>query len=652
VNAIVVNESTVSLKGQGQVANATFPVYLPAGASIRSSSTTFETPESPLEAPTNVTFEPPGSGTPLWQWGGQFGESAVQTQFSVSNSSGSTVITLPNASLTGGSANLRSIHGTLSGTYSLSLAVGLDTLFARNGSKPFLPFGPLSWATDNTPSVHNKNTTITAISAAPDGPSSEILATGDNYGFLSIYSLAPGGTGGTVLNQALVSNTTVSAIVQRDVYGNGFPTTIATCAQNIYLAGQGISGQWGAPSILSLHDPGGGPDPTAVAASGMYMSGVPTVVAIGSDKDMFYSTYTSTGWNNPLTLLTHLPSTATSMSTEMLANQTAEIAVGSGNNVQLYLMNLSSPLLLYQNMSLPTGVYAAQLNLNSTGQGLLVLGSDHLVYRASAPEWTLAQIPMAGEGWTGSWLGDFGGTDIGVVAANGTVDLLNSPFGATTSLVNVTQAGAGYSPIGAVQLASVYGVGEPDVMISTGRSVLAAQYAPTFNQTVLGAWNTVVQEMVESGIAQQWKSLVDGNVVYNVPIYLAVHEGGAILYGAYSTWNYSLTVNTTSYMHSVVPSGLVNPSKTYVTFAFQSQTPGQIHFITSLTYSVPTPPTPPTPANKFTAFFSAYWLWIVLVLAAAGAVFFALGNLGYFAHHRSGGSQVRARSSRSSKDDK
>lgn len=182
------------------------------------------------------------------------------------------------------------------------------------------------------------------------------------------------------------------------------------------------------------------------------------------------------------------------------------------------------------------------------------------------------------------------------------------------------------------QLASVYAFGEEDALAAYGKGIYSSEYSPTFNATSLGNLENITQDAIPGSPLSKDS---DGNPQVSIPVSLTVHGGTAEFRGIRIGYNYTRTLNVTSWIHSEIPSNHSRGGIENYTLEGVSARAGIVHFSLQVTFYVPVPPTPPSLPSQVSTFFSKYSLDMVLVLVVSGAALAGLGLARYHSRARS-----------------
>ena len=575
-------------------------------------------------------------GPSLWHWSGDFG---LQSRFvegatiEADNGTQSASLQLPPANVTSALVHLASVGPDFSGNYSISLALGSGTIFSQSGSSLFTPFEQLPWTAETSPVVQ--------VAGQVSGNGTQILAEGTEIGNLTIYQVNPGLAGVPIDSRTLVAGFPITSILVAPLFANGAICVVAASAGFLFvISPPSASGQkWTETAIRVPPLPSGSDSTISGLAVSSPVGGQSQILAIDSEGTVYSSAWypggPSAGWSSPMGAILHAPQGSVHSMAEGYRNSSSPLlGIGGLGQVQLYTMNQSTPSLM-TNLSLPASTAAVALRFNSTATGLLVAGSDGILYAFHEP-WTgpPSTVTLPGGAPLGLDYDEVGGMDMAVVSqANQGVAAILSPWSPQVSSIKQTGQFTQVQGVGTPVFASVLGSSEADVLIPVGESLFAARSTVFFNSTWIdlsGVLSSVLTTMPQTTDAS-------GNPVEILPLTLTASTGMVRLSSLLVSYNYSRELNLNSMLSPYYSSS--DAKSPLPALEISAESPGEASV--SLSVSFLEPP-PQNLLFGFPHYLSIAGVWAVGILALAGSVLVGLGLRQYNRNPHRGTGQLPA----------
>lgn len=591
-------------------ATTTVPVPLVVGSGEQISQATVLI-STPAVGGTGATFASMGvSGTPrLWTWPSALGVSTIPT-LSVHNGTLGGTIMVPPSTVYSGSALLESLSGELRGDYTLSLSLGSQSLVNRSGLIGFSSPTVLPWLENTDP--------ITSVVLGPSTNGSQLLAVGDEQGYLQVYSMEPDGAGLPVFSNPVAPPEPLQSIAFVDVKNNGVYSILTSDGKTIQLIAPGAAGPWNVLNLLSQS--------TALAGTTLIHeeNGRAAIVGAGLTQTLVISNDTGTGpaggWENPLVPLATLPGTPSGIRSATLSNGSSELGVSVGGAVEIYSFQ-STGMAFLHSVTLPLGVAVNDFEFGQGGIGVLIAGSDGKLYVASAPAWQ--SVDSSSISSDSPLLGVARATSDNnslAIDATGSFRLIRNVFDSQpppSQLLGMISQPSGGETLG---FGSFYGTGEEDAYVAGGANLWVVENESVFNSTTLPLWGHDFQNAINSSTSETDSY---GNLVKAIPYSLSVGGGGAQLVGATAYYNYTFSVDAT---HPVESFHSNFPRSKILNLTLAAKSPGYLHFEVIITTStIP----PPTLWSNLATWMAHSLQYILVATLLMGVAVFTLGSLKY-----------------------
>lgn len=542
---------------------------------------TLETPSRGQPFPENLSVTLGSNANPSWVWPASLGSwGLVGSTPPLVSTNGSQVVTLslPRSTIVGGSASIMSVSGPLVSPYSLTFSVGSELALTRNSSAGWLPFSQLSWTQTGNGSI--------ALTSAQMPNGTSVLGLGESTGFLDVFSYTPGSPGELVFRADISAPDPLSVLCAGDLSNQGIPTILAAAGPVVSVITPSQGGVWSQHPILV--DPFSNKSPSVQAMVAAPMNTGASSIVVSTDA----STLEISNWSNggtgvvgwsPFQRLATLPSDSNSVASALSPTGTTWIAAADDSGVSLFSLNHSG-MLGSQLVGLPNGVHANGVALNSTGLGLLIAGSDGILYRATWPTWTVTPVMLPDGGrailsvvMERATPGDIALASVG----DNRVFVVVDPFSAPNPLATTDSLPTG-NDVGFLAIGSIFGRSEPDLLALSGTGVWSAEAEQMFQSAAVAGWTTDLQ-----GALSQLSPSIDayGNALVDVPLALTVHGGAAELENPMVLYNASIVVDVTKDIATAVSASRGSGGRPQL--VIDEGTPGSIHVELTAYYKLP-----------------------------------------------------------------
>ncbi len=577
-----------------------------------SGSLSLSTPASPRSGPANLSISD-GRQT-LFQWPDRFGVDQTfasgSTSLPVQNGTASGSIELPPARIIEANGTVESGPPVLTGPYNLSIDLGLTRVFSRDGAIPYLPFASLGWGNLTVP--------VQTASSRAYIQGSTVYALGGADGSLGVFIQEPGALGVRVTSRQLAASS-VTALGWGSLPNASSPALLASVSTQVYLIPDG--GTSDANNVLMFIPAFGAGQPYTPLGLSLFNrgNGVATLVIPTLQGEVFAANWTSsTGWPEFALPLYHLPPPVTSYAAYP---PRGIFAIGGAGVVYVAGVNASgfTPMTA---VNLTSNSSESALAFSSDGGSIYAANAAGSVFQLTAPTWRTSEL----QGYTsptpitGMAVGNAtGGSDeILLTDVSGEVTLVVNAFSATQDVVHLL----GTPPLSDKpdpQLQSVYGTNEMDPVIVSGSELWGAESEGAFNSSQIPGFAPVLSQLVATSTPSTDSV---GNPTVAVPVALTVHDGAARISNLEVVYNYTRNLTLSSRLLSPSSNG---SAFNVINITFESESPGWIHYVLDLSRGPMARTPPPTFWQRLSPWWGEQGPYLILALAASGAVLVATG---------------------------